>query len=147
MLKIENNGPEIISTNYWSSRAANRGYVFLSINAGCFRLLVPTGKGIPIDDIRTARVVLITRGFWPEMGNRDALELLFEDYTDDPFVIDIVSEQTDRMPLDRDRDRPGQPPRWQFAVYTEDGKIFDCPARYRKTRRLPFLKRWPDDLK
>ena len=147
MLKISNNGPEIASTNYWSSQAAKRGYVFLSVNAGCFRLLVPTGKGIPIDDIMTAQVVLITRAPWPEIGNRDALELLFEDNTDDPFVINIVSEQVDRMPLDRDRDRPGQPPRWKFAVYTEDGKIFECPARYRKAKRLPCLKRWPDDLK
>ena len=147
MLKVRNNGPEIISTNYWSSQAAQKGYVFLSVNAGCFRLLVPTAQGIPIDDIMTAQVVLITRAPWPEIGNRDALELLFEDNTDDPFVINIVSEQVDRMPLDRDRDRPGQPPRWKFAVYTEDGKIFECPARYRKAKRLPCLKRWPDDLK
>jgi len=136
MLKISNNGPEIVSTNYWSSPAAKRGCVFLSVNSGCFQLLVPTGQ-----------VVLITRAPWPELGNRGALELLFEDYTGDPFVINIVSEQIDRIPLDSDRDRPGQPPRWQFAVYTEDGKIFACPARYRKAKRLPCLKRWPDDLK
>ena len=44
MLKIENNGPEIISPNYWDSDYAKKGYVYLSVNAGAFRLRGPCGK-------------------------------------------------------------------------------------------------------
>jgi hypothetical protein len=36
MFTFENNGPEIVSTNYWLSEHAQRGYVYLSINARAF---------------------------------------------------------------------------------------------------------------
>ncbi len=146
MIEVLNDGQKIIDTNYCNSEYAKKGYVVLSINDGCFRLLVPTGRGVPIDDIKTGKVALVTRGPWTDMGGRDAIELLFEDYTDSPFVLHIVTEQVDRLPLDRDRDRPGQPPRWKFALYTEEGKVFECPARYRKAKSLPCLKKWRDDV-
>lgn len=142
LITIENAGPELVSTNYWQTDHARLGYAYLSINAGCFRLLAPTGKGLPLDDMKTGKVVLITRGPWPEAGKHDALEILFEDGSDSPFVLNIVAEQVDRLPLDADRDRDGQPPRWTFAVYNEQGKQFERPARYRKAKRLPYLKPW-----
>jgi len=86
LIKIGNDGPELVSTNYWKTKNAKAGYAFLSINAGCWRLLVPKGKGIPIDDMKTGKVVLVTRGAWPDAGKQDALELLFEDSSDSPFV-------------------------------------------------------------
>ncbi len=142
MITIQNDGPELVETNYWESEYARNGYVYLTINAGCFRLLVPDGKGIPVEDLKTGQVVLVTRGPWPEMGRHDALELLFEDYSDNPFCLHIVPEQVDRMPLDSDRDRPGQPPKWTFAVYTRGGKVHEAPARYRKAKKLPYMKEW-----
>ncbi len=144
-IKIENDGAEMVSTNYFETEHARSGYVFLSVNAGCFRLLVRTGTGIPLDDIKTGEVVLVTRGAWPAAGRCDALELLFEDYSDSPFILNIVLEQVDRMPQDKDRDRKGQPPRWTFAVYTEEGKVYEAPARYRKVKKLPCMKGWGDD--
>ncbi len=40
---IENDGGNIMSTNYFQSRAAQAGYILASVNAGTFRLLVPDG--------------------------------------------------------------------------------------------------------
>ena len=145
LIKIGNDGPELVSTNYWETENAKAGYAFLSINAGCWRLLVPKGKGIPIDDMKTGKVVLVTRGAWPEAGKQDALELLFEDYSDSPFCLIIGSDQVDRMPMDKDQDRPGHKPNWKFAVYTEaGGKVYEAPARYRKAKKLPYMKEWMD---
>lgn len=114
----------------------------MSINAGCFRPLVPKGKGISLDDLRTAEVVIISRGPWPEMGKPDAMELLFEDRSESPYALHIASSQCDILPLDSDCDQSGQPPRWTFAVYNEDGKIFECPARYRLVESIPCLDEW-----
>jgi len=143
-IKIENNGPALVWTNYWESQYAAQGYVYLSINAGCFRLLVPKGKGIPLDDMREASVVLITRGPWPEIGKYEALEIIFDDGSDEPSFIHIAADLVDRMPVDSDRDRPGQPPRWILSVYNQDGKQLELPARYRKAKKIPYLKRWEE---
>jgi hypothetical protein len=45
-LVIENNGPEILSSNFWDSETSN---FFLSVNAGAARLLIPDSR---IDEIR-----------------------------------------------------------------------------------------------
>jgi hypothetical protein len=37
LLRIDNDGPAIISTNYWDSDYASAGAVFLSVNANAFR--------------------------------------------------------------------------------------------------------------
>lgn len=145
LITFENDGQELLKTNYWQSEACEKGYAYLTLNAGCFRLLVPTGKGLPIDDMKTGKVVLVTRGPWPEQGKNDALELLFEDYTDSPFVLHIVSGQVDFMPRDSEQDSKGQEPKWKFAVYTEkDGKVFEAPARYRRAEKLPYMAEWGD---
>ena len=41
ILKFENDGPLIVASNYWESEMAAAGKLYVSINAGCFRLLVP----------------------------------------------------------------------------------------------------------
>jgi len=92
----------------------------------------------------TAREVIISRAAWPDMGKHDALEVMFEDDTDNPFVLHLVSEQADHMPLDSDRDRPGQPPRWKFAAWTQDDKKLELPCRYRKVNKIPYMKPWSE---
>jgi hypothetical protein len=141
-VQVVNAGMEIVSTNYWQTEMAEKGYVYLSINAGCFRLLVPKGKGIPLADITCAELVIVSRGPWPEAGKHDAFEILFEDNTDNPFCLHIVPGQVDRLPLMGDRDRPGTEPKWFFAVYNQDGKVAEFPARYRLVKKIPCLKGW-----
>ena len=70
MIQIENNGPEISSTNYFDSEHAQKGYFFLSTNAGCVRLLVPDIRRSDIAEFKTAKYVVLSRGPWQ---NRDGL--------------------------------------------------------------------------
>jgi len=140
LITIVNNGPEIMSTDYWHTGHAAKGYFYMSINAGCFRLLVPAPQIAAIDEMKTAREVIVSRGAWPEQGKHDALEILFEDDTGNPYVLHFTIDQVDRMPTDADRDRPGHPPRWKFAVWTETGKQFVLSCRYRIVKKIPYLK-------
>lgn len=142
LITIENNEAEIISTNYWQTEHAIRGLLYLSINAGTLRLLLPEQWTADISDMKTAKVVIISRGPWPAQGKSDALELLFEDETDSPYMMHISAEQVDRMPRDTDRDRHGQPPRWKFSAWTQAGKVFELPCRYRLVKYLPWMKAW-----
>lgn len=41
MIHLVNDGPRLLRTSYWQTEHAARGYLYLSINAGAFRLLVP----------------------------------------------------------------------------------------------------------
>lgn len=135
IITFENEGQEIRATSYWTSEYFRRGVVYLSTNAGAFRLLVP--PQMSIEDMVAADEVIVSRGAWPAAGKRDALELLFEDYSDNPFCIHIGPEQIDRMPSDSDRHKT-----FVFALWAQAGKVKELPARYRKVKRIPYLKPW-----
>ena len=77
MIVIENDGPELVSTSYWESELAANGFVYLTINAGCFRLIAPAIAGLSLAKAQGAECVLVTRGAWPAKGRPDGLELLF----------------------------------------------------------------------
>jgi hypothetical protein len=61
-LLIENNGPLILSTNYWESDLDRAGMLYCSINSGAFRLLLPRGWEDAINEMRTGSIVAISRG-------------------------------------------------------------------------------------
>lgn len=142
LIEIQNDGPKIIFTNYWQTEHSTRGLFYLSINAGAFRLLVPDAQIQESGEWMSAKEVIISRGPWPAQGKSDAIEILFEDYSESPYVIHLTSEQVDRMPLDTDRDRKDNPPRWKFSAWTQEGKILELPCRYRTVKQIPFLKSW-----
>ena len=139
-IMIKNNGAEVTSTNYYDTEHAEHGYFYLSINAGVFRLLVPDSQIGEIEEWRTAREVIVSRGPWPYEGKVDAIEVLFDDDTDTPYALQLSTEQMERMPFDADRDRGGQPPRWKFTAWTRAGKALELPCRYRLVKRIPCLK-------
>ena len=97
---VENDGPIIVNTNYWESEHATAGYAYLTINAGCYRLLMPPGQDQLIQEITTTGVtaVVISRGKWTDQGNRDALEIMFEDGTKSPIALHMSLESVDRLP-------------------------------------------------
>lgn len=90
--------------------------------------------------------VIISRGPWPEQGKQDVIEILFEDGTDNPYAIHLSSESLDRMPLDSDQDRHGQPPRWKLTVWTRTGKALELPCRYRRAKQIPCFMPWANEL-
>jgi len=142
MITIENDGQDITGTNYWETEHAGRGLVYVSINAGCFRLLIPDARVSEIGEMRTAREVIVSRGPWPKMGRHDAVELMFEDDSDEPYALHLSTESFDRLPLPADRDRPGQEPRWKLSVWTTSGKALELPCRYRVVKSIPCMKPW-----
>ena len=135
MLQIENSGQDIASTNYWTSEHARAGLLFLSINAGAFRLMVPASQESQIPEMRTATEAVVSRGPWPDRGLHDAFEVLFEDGTDSPYSLHMSPEQLDRLPTSGARKSEHV-----FSIWTSAGKQFECPCWYRIVERLPWLK-------
>ena len=103
LLTIENNGAEIAATNYFESEYAIAGKVYLSVNAGVFRLLLPDNQIHMLEEISTGKEVVISIGKWPEAAKQIAFELMFDDHSDSPFCLHFGSEQVDRVPNDMQR--------------------------------------------
>ena len=141
-IHVGNNGQNIRATNYWGSSYAAKGYFFLSINAGAFRLLVPDSRVAEITEWTSAREVIVTRGPWPWQETLDALEIMFEDDSESPYSLMLTRGLCDRMPPVWDADKNGQPPRRKFSAWTRNGKVLELPCRYRIARKLPCLQEW-----
>lgn len=133
-IQIQNDGANIVSTNYWQTPHAAAGAFFLSFNAGAARLLVPKQIEQEIEEMRGASEVIISRGL---LGGQMALELLWEDGSDSPYSIHMGTNQCDRLLPDSDHgsDIP-------VSVWTETGKAAEWPGRYRIAQTLPCLQPW-----
>lgn len=141
-IRIDNDGPLIVSTNYWETDLATAGNVYLSLNAGSFRLLIPPGVEPSLADMRTGKLVVFSRGPWPSQRLDDAIEVLFDDDTDDPFAFHLSLTSCDRVPLDSDAAKE-----WRFTAWTQPRRgvvhqALERPARYRRVASLPYLKPW-----
>lgn len=137
MITIENAGQRIVATNYWDLEHAKAGFCFLSWNAGAARLLLPDSQKAMLRDMKTARYVVISRGPWTDQGGRDSLELMFEDETDSPFCLHLLSGQSDRM-LPEGNQGGG----FVVTVWTRGGEKLRLPGKYREVSALPCLEPW-----
>lgn len=138
LIKIENNGPEIIGTNYFDSEYAARGYCYLSINAGAFRLLIPPALESAIAEMKTGKMAVISIGPDARHGGREMAEIMFDDGTSDPYCLFLSMEQVDRKPAQGDSFRETV-----LTVYTEGLiKEIETPCGFRYVYKLPFLKPW-----
>lgn len=140
MLTIDNQGQKIVSTNFWDSEMAKRGYFYLSWNAGAARLLVPDTQGRSVRDMKSGKYVIVSRDRWAEAECDDALELLFEDGSDSPFCIHLVKEQTDRLIPEED-----QGSGFWVVVWTRRGQQLRLPGKYRAVDTLPCLQPWSEN--
>lgn len=139
ILQVTNNGPEIIETNYFDLEAAAAGKFFVSINAACFRVLVPEVCESTIPDMKTATEAIISRGPWPAERRKDGFEILFDDHTESPFALHLSPESFDRLPAQDDAGRGDL----KLSVWVAGPrKVIELPARYRIVRSIPFLKPW-----
>jgi hypothetical protein len=141
-LRFVNDGKKIVNTTYWDSAYCLAGKVFLSINAGAFRLLLPKSMENMLKEIEAAYSVVISRGPWPSEGKTDALELLFEDGSDNPYCIHISAEQVDRLP-------PGSEQGWKgvFHIYANRATspvVEFQRVYYRRVEKIPCLKPAPE---
>jgi len=117
-ISIANAGADIAGTNFWSTEYARKGFCFLSSNAGTLRLLVPQAAETYLREISTAQKVTIQKSIFLD----DAWDIVFEDGTESPFCISMLSRMMDRK-LQRGR--------CTLAVWTTSGKFaeFDCTNR------------------
>ena len=100
MISISNDGPSIMSTTYWATEHARRGLLYLSINAGALRLLVP-------DAVRGELI-----GSLPPVGTEceavispATVRVVWLDDPEQPYEIEIDARQCDRRPLPEDDGR------------------------------------------
>lgn len=140
MIQIANDGPLLKSTSYWQSAYARRGAVFLSMNAGAWRILVPPALAASaLPEMRTGKEVIFSRGPWEAMGRAEAIEVMFEDGSDTPYALHVGQEQWDRLPLDEDQGHP-----IRALVYTAGGLQLELPGRYRRVAELPCMLSWAE---
>lgn len=141
-LIIRNDGPLIVETNYWSTDWAKNGIVSLSMNDGAFRLLLP--KQIEQDVLReTFRVphVVVSRGPWVDQGSRDAIELLFDDGSDDPYSLHLDARQCTPLPAKDDHGK-----QVNVSIWVNRKGVPTCvrnyPGWFRVVEKIPCLKAW-----
>lgn len=132
MILIGNAGADIASTNYFQSSQAASGLFYISWNASTARILIPDNKLSEIDEMRTGRVCVISRG---RLQGVDCLELMFDDGSDEPYVLYLDIRCTDRVIT------PGNEP-FKVAAWTSRGKAAEWNGRYRVVKRLPCLVPW-----
>ena len=131
-------GQEIAGTNYWESELAAAGIFYLSWNEGAARLLVPDSQTFSLDEMRSAKSVVISRGPWTAQDGRDCLELLFEDHSIAPFAMHMSALQCSRMSPDAN-----QSGSFPVTVWNRHGKKLQLPGNYRVVKNLPCLEEWP----
>lgn len=141
IITVQNHGPLVTASDYWGSEMEARGLFFLTPNAGCVRLLVPRSLRHAVEEMRTGRHVVLSRGSWPEQGQADALELLFDDGSDSPFALHLTPASCALLPGE-----PGPGEQWTFAAYDlKRGRPHRCLERicfWRRVPSLPWLKPW-----
>ena len=135
-LRIENDGGQIVSTNFWDTHHNAEGLFYVSINAGCVRLLTPINQAFQVADMATAREIVLTRG---RMEGKDVIEILFDDRSARPFGLWLDAQgQFDRLwpKTDDGRTLP-------FVIYVQGLHCVvsrGCHLRRRPT--LPCLESW-----
>lgn len=92
-VRIQNDGPRVVSTDYWQTEHAARGLVYVSGNAGVWRLLLPRAAHGCLPGIRTGKSVSIEPSLQEPARCWD---VVFEDGSDSPFFIAVDSRQFDR---------------------------------------------------
>ena len=138
LIAIGNNGQDIANTNYWQTDWARLGLMYLSINAGAFRLLIPPQLRHTILDMkRGARYVVVTRG---QMHGRDIIEWLVEDNSSTPYVCYIETKACDRLFAQNDSGRKAVASVWD-CTNGQPHKCFELPAYCQNVNHLPCLKR------
>lgn len=115
MITIENDGQRLVKTNYWTLPHAERGFLYLSVNAGALRLLVPAGATHMLAEMRTGKSVTLE----PSIREPQCIDIVFEDGTDAPFSVSLDRRQCDRA-LNSGPCR--------FMVYTPAGLQLDLQA-------------------
>ena len=143
---ITNNGPEVISTNFWDKYFLPGKAYYVSINAEAFRLLIQKKAEFLIPQMtENVTEVIITEGEFE--GHPYSFELMFEDGSPTPFALHTGSEVFQTLPGPRYyiKERTYVFSVWKAGPNNEPIKCLELPARLRKTKKLPYMKPWGAD--
>ena len=138
MLIVRNDGPAIVSTNYWTEAFAESGKFVISHNVD-FRILLPESLNGLLQEMATGQNVIVSRGPWDLIGGRHGIEIMFDDDSDQPFQIATAGDAVSTLP------KPGES--FQVTVWTRGQadqavRRLSLPGRYRHVRSIPCLERW-----
>lgn len=136
-LQFQNNGQDLVDTDFWDSALSRAGKMFLTWNAGAARLLVPDSRVEDLDDMLAADEVIISRGRCQDEDAGEKLELMFDDGSRAPYCLYLPSDQTDQMAPESDHGED-----FVVAVWTRNGKSRQLQGRYRVVEAIPYLKPW-----
>jgi hypothetical protein len=96
-----------------------------------------------VDDMRSAKYVILSRGPWKAMRIPEAVELLFEDETDEPFSMHLSVESFDLLPS-----KPLDGQEWVVSVWMlKEGKpkkVLERPCKWRMVDEIPCLELWTE---
>lgn len=115
---FENTGSILLRTNYFDSREAEEGKFYLTWHAGAARLLVPDNQKQILSEMQSCKFVSISL-----LPDGDWLEIVFDDHSDDPFVIQITQEQTDVVITSNETCKA-----FPFSVYIRLGEKYFFPG-------------------
>jgi len=112
---IQNDGQRIVSTTFWQTEQAKRGFMFVSGNAGVYRLLIPdptipqVAEWMQADRVRLEGIDPYGYGW---------VHLLFDDDSDQPCFLTIRPVQCVPLPGAQDLGR------WtELVAYVPDGDM------------------------
>ena len=141
MIEIHNHGPLILSTNYWDSELAREGKLFVSVNAGAIRILLPPQAYGWLSDMRMARECILSRGPLPEQQEAEGIEILWDDGSDSPFALHLTAASFDLLPAEPEAGRE-----WICSTWTaKDGrphKSLERICHWRRVSKIPCLLPW-----
>jgi hypothetical protein len=150
LIQVSNHGPLLLATNYWDSDLALAGKVFVSVNAGAIRVLLPPARYGDLAEMQVAKECVLSRGRpsaelmmldgW-HMVVDEVIEIMFDDRSDSPYALHLTPESFDLLPAEP---APGR--EWICTVWTaKDGKPYkglELICHWRRVPRIPCLKSW-----
>ena len=135
-IHIENDGPGIKSTNWWSLPQGQRLFL-ATVNAGCLRLLVPPGKVTLLPEMKDGVKQVVFSVCERPSSNRFVAEILFDDGSPAPFAIHLSANQLLFVP-DR-RDDLGRFPFYVFVDHNGPVRVLSTEVFVRFVPTLPCL--------
>jgi hypothetical protein len=143
IIRIDNHGPLITATNYWTSELASAGKLFVSINAGAIRILLPANQEWygALTDMRSAPECVLSRGPWLAQGVAEAIEIMWDDLSDNPYALHLTPASFDLLPAEP---APGR--EWVLTVWIKKDasphKALERRCHWRRVPKIPWLKPW-----
>lgn len=139
MIEVHNHGPLVTASNYWESEHALAGKLYVSVNAGAIRVLLPASIRPVLNELRAAEYAILSRGPWPEAKAEDAVEILWEDHTDSPFAWQLTAASFDLLPAEPPAGRGWIISAWDLKK-GKPHKALERPCHWRRVPKIPWSK-------